>query len=49
MGAANVIEVDYTKRVIQVHTSEVEAVYNPGDQINTPFRASVNEIFSVLD
>jgi Uma2 family endonuclease len=49
MGAPNVIEVDYTKRVIQVHTSEAETVHNPGDHITTPFRASVDEIFSILD
>ena len=51
MGAPNVIEVDYGKRVVRVYTPEADSpiVYGSGDHIDTPFRASVDEIFSVLD
>ncbi|HZQ52471.1 MAG TPA: Uma2 family endonuclease [Bryobacteraceae bacterium] len=51
MGVPYVIEVDYKKRLVLVHTpnAEAAAVYRKGDQLTTPFRASVDEIFSVLD
>lgn len=51
MGAPHVVEVDYTKRIIRVYAPEDEAatIYRAGDQLNTPFRASVDEIFSILD
>ncbi len=51
LGVPNVIEVDYTKRVIRLHTPESEsvAVYRQGDQLTAPFQASVDEIFTVLD
>ena len=50
-GAPHVVEVDYTKRVIRVHTPEVDSaiVYRQGDQLTVPFRASVDEIFGILD
>lgn len=51
MGVPNVVEVDYKKRVLRVHTlGQVRAAeYRRGDQIAVPFQASVDEIFSVLD
>lgn len=51
MGVPNVVEVDYKKRHVRVHAADSDAVvsYREGDQIATPFRASVSEIFSVLD
>jgi Uma2 family endonuclease len=51
MGVPYVIEVDYTKRLVLVHTPNTDsaAVHRPGDQITTPFRSPVDEIFSVLD
>lgn len=50
-GAPHVVEVDYTKRVIRVHTPEADSaiVYRQGDQLTVPFRASVDEIFGILD
>jgi len=51
MGVPHVVEVDYQRRIISVHTPEGESatVYRRGDQITTPFRASVDEIFAILD
>jgi Uma2 family endonuclease len=51
MGVPNVIEVDYSRRVVRVHTTEADSpkVYGPGEKLSEPFRASVDEIFSVLD
>ena len=51
MGVPHVVEVDYTKRLIRLHTPEADsvAVYRPGDQLTVPFRAAVNEIFAILD
>jgi Uma2 family endonuclease len=51
MGVPNVVEVDYKKRVIRVHTpgQTRPAEYRKGDQLTVPFQASVDEIFSVLD
>ena len=51
MGVPHVVEVDYQKRVVRVHTPEPESlsVYGSGDQMAVPFRAAVNEIFAVLD
>jgi Uma2 family endonuclease len=51
MGVPNVMEVDYTKRVVRLHTPEADAaaVYRQGDRVTVPFHASVDEIFCVLD
>lgn len=51
MGVPNVVEVDYTRRVIRTYTPEADAaaVYREGDQLATPFRASLQEIFAILD
>jgi Uma2 family endonuclease len=51
MGVPNVVEVDYTRRVVRVHTPEADAValYRAGDQMIVPFRAAVSDIFAVLD
>lgn len=51
MGVPHVVEVDYRRRVIRVHTpdSETTAIYAAGDHMAVPFRATVNEIFAVLD
>lgn len=51
MGVPCVIEADYTRRVVLVYTPDADApaVYRAGDQITSPFRAAVSEIFSVLD
>jgi hypothetical protein len=51
MGVPCVVEVDYTAQVIRVHTPEVDSptVYRRGDHMDIPFRATVDEIFSVLD
>ena len=51
MGVPHVVEVDYTKRVVRVHTPEADsaAVYRTGQQLTVPFRAVIDEIFAVLD
>lgn len=51
MDVPHVVEVDYTKRIIRVHTPESESValYSSGDQMAVPFQASTYDIFSVLD
>lgn len=51
MGVPHIVEVDYTRRVIQVHAQEADspAVYRQGDQLTVPFRAAVDEIFAILD
>jgi Uma2 family endonuclease len=51
MGVPHVIEIDYTRRVVLVHTPDADApsVYRTGDQISIPFQADVSTIFSVLD
>ncbi len=51
MGVPHVVEVDYTKRVVRIHTPEADSVvvYREGDQITVPFRAAASEIFAVLD
>lgn len=51
MGVPHVVEVDYTRRIVKVHTPESDAVgiYGQGDQMSTPFRSVVVDIFSILD
>lgn len=51
MGVPHVIEVDYTKRVVRVHTPEADsvAIYRDGEQMNGPFRVEVGDIFAILD
>lgn len=51
MGVPSVVEMEYTRRVFHVYTPEEDsaAVYRQGDQLTAPFRASVDEIFAVLD
>lgn len=51
MGVPHAVEVDYTKRVVRVHSagSADVVVYREGDEMTAPFRASVKEIFSVMD
>lgn len=51
MGVPNVIEVDYTKRVLRVYTPDEDSphTYRPGDQLTQPFHATIDDIFSVLD
>ncbi|MBV9302277.1 MAG: Uma2 family endonuclease [Acidobacteriaceae bacterium] len=51
MGVPHVVEVDYKKRLILVHTAETDSValYQKGDELSVPFRAAVDEIFAVLD
>ena len=51
MSVPHVAEVDYTKRVVRIHTPEADsvAVYGEGDHIAVPFRAATSEIFAVLD
>ena len=51
MGVPHVLEVDYTRRVIRLHTPEADsvAVYREGEQMTVPFRAAVSEIFAILD
>ena len=50
MGVPHVIEVNYSKRTIQVHTQDADSItYRQGDRLTIPFNADINEIFSVLD
>lgn len=51
MGVPFVVEVDYKKRLVLVYTpnADAAAVYHKADQVTTPFRSSVDQIFSVLD
>jgi Uma2 family endonuclease len=51
MGVPHVVEVDYTRRVVKVHTPEADAVsiYRQGDQMTAPFRSVVADIFAILD
>jgi Uma2 family endonuclease len=51
MGVPNVVEVDYTTRLIRIYTQEADSavVYRQGDQVTAPFRATIDEIFAVLD
>ncbi len=51
MGVPHVVEVDYTKRVVLVHNpeSDAPAVYGSGDEVTSPFRVRVAEIFAGLD
>ena len=51
MGVPYVLEADYTKRTIRLYTpdSELTVVHRADDQLLVPFKASINEIFSVLD
>jgi len=51
MGVPSVVEVDYMRRALYVYTPETDSavVYRQGDQVISPFRATVDEIFSVLD
>lgn len=51
MGVPYVVEADYTKRVVLVHTPEAESVsvFHDEDELTVPFRAKVKEIFSILD
>ena len=51
MGVPNVLEVDYTKRLLRLYTPEAEAavVFRQGDQLTVPFHAAVDEVFTVLD
>ncbi|MBV9266481.1 MAG: Uma2 family endonuclease, partial [Acidobacteriaceae bacterium] len=51
MGVPHVVEVDYTRRVVKVHKPDADevAVYGDGDQMTDPFRATIREIFTVLD
>jgi Uma2 family endonuclease len=47
MGVPHVVEVDYTRRVVKVHTPDSDAidVYREGDHMTVPFRVAVAEIF----
>jgi Uma2 family endonuclease len=51
MGVPHVVEVDYTRRSVRVHTPESDAVsvYGEVDQMSTPFRVAVAEIFAILE
>jgi Uma2 family endonuclease len=51
MGVPHVVEVDYTRRVVRIYTpdGDAAAVYRAGDQLQAPFRATVEQVFSVLD
>lgn len=51
IGIPYVVEVDYTRRVVLVHTPAGDAatVYRADDQITDPFQASIGEIFAILD
>jgi Uma2 family endonuclease len=51
MGVPHVVEVDYTRRVVRVHTPESDAVamYGQDDQMTVPFRGAVAEIFAILE
>jgi Uma2 family endonuclease len=51
IGIPYVVEVDYTRRVVLVHTpaADTATVYRADDQITEPFRACVSEIFAILD
>ena len=51
MGVPHILEADYTKREIQIHTPDLlrAAVYHAGDRMTSPFTADIDEIFAVLD
>jgi Uma2 family endonuclease len=51
MGVPHVVEVDYTRRTVRVHTpdSETVSVYCEGDRITAPFHGTVAEIFTILE
>jgi Uma2 family endonuclease len=51
MGVPHVVEVDYTRRVVLVHTPDADApaVYRTADHMTVPFDTDLTAIFSVLD
>lgn len=51
MGVPHVVEVDYTRRVVLVHTPDADApaVYRTTDHMTAPFDTGITAIFSVLD
>lgn len=51
MGVPHVVEVDYTRRVVLVHTpdGDAPAVYREADHMTVPFDTNITAIFSVLD
>ncbi|MGC2656723.1 MAG: Uma2 family endonuclease [Bryobacteraceae bacterium] len=51
IGVPHAVEVDYTRRVVRVHTAASDAlsVYGMGESMSIPFRSVMAEIFSVLD
>lgn len=51
MGVPYVIEVDYKRRVVLVHTpaADTPKMYAATDKLSTPFCVAVSEIFAILD
>ena len=49
MGVPHVVEVDYTRRLVKVHTADLDMTYVETDRITEPFQTEVSAIFAILD
>lgn len=49
MGVPHVVEIDYTRRLVKVHTADLDVTYVETDRMAEPFQTEVREIFSILD
>jgi Uma2 family endonuclease len=49
MGTPHVVEIDYTRRVVKVHTADTDITYLEADRMSNPFEAQIRDIFSILD
>jgi Uma2 family endonuclease len=49
IGVPHVVEVDYTHRLLKVHTADTDVTYVETDGMSQPFETQVSEIFSILD
>lgn len=49
MGVPHVVEIDYTRRVVKVHTADTDVTYGENDRLTQPFEAEIRELFAILD
>jgi Uma2 family endonuclease len=45
MGVPHVVEVDYTRRLVKVHTADMDVTYTEADRLSPPLEIKVAEIF----
>jgi Uma2 family endonuclease len=49
MGVPHVVEIDYTRRVVKVHTADADITYRENERVTQPFEAEIRDIFAILD